>query len=70
MLKTRSIPLNGMGEARNNTTIIQTEKADEVVLSDVRNRIRVVHNETSGTVVGGKDNGKPIGELKSKESNS
>ena len=29
MLKTRSIPLNEMGEARNNTTIIQMKKAEK-----------------------------------------
>ena len=68
MLNTRSIPVNEMGEAGNNTPFIQTERAGEVVLNDVRNRIRVVHEETSGIVVGGNDVEEQLGGLSSKES--
>ena len=70
MFETRSIPVNEMGEAGNNTTIVQTERAGEVVLNDVRNRIRFVHEETSGIVLGGKDIEEQMGGLNNKGNNS
>ena len=70
MFETRSMPVNEMGEAGNNTTIVQTERAGEVVLNDVRNRIRLVHEETSGIVLGGKDFEEQMGGLNNKENNS